>query len=354
MINNLLNAQGWECFTPPDEDTVQNDPKYILAPDMPIKTIRVNFHYLLRSYSTGNFTETSDNYTDRPYNGYKYAEDMVKWCNQQWNINPLLQHMPDPPVQNLPKKIQLQLCGVYFHRNTADYNYYSCNTIFPIFTENSGEVINIYITKSLGGGCAGFCSSEQTLIGTAYDDYKRSVDSNNTWYNSFSYKLINHELGHLFNLSHAIQNCCTKLPNPPSDCNNCDDKINDTPNLFELIYLHYLPCEWNHPLGSNNLMDYCAGQNALSPMQISRMHACIDENKLFYRNCKYQTQTLNITTFTTNKAYIAKYVIVPSRNSIVVGNNSALFINAEEFTINGEFELQSGSILNVDIIPSCN
>jgi hypothetical protein len=359
LCNNSLHAQEVkpqkiylqdECFTLPDDNAVGrevNDINYVSLPDVPIKVIRVNFHYLLRTDGTGNFTETGDNYTNRPYNGYMYAEDMVKKCNRHWNENVPLRHMPDPPVPALPKKIQLQLCGVFFHRNTTDYEQYSCDIAWPTFKENSGEVINIYITKLSTGGCAGYCDDEQMLIGTAYKNYITSVDSNNTWYNTPD--LYNHELGHLFGLDHAIQNCCIN-----KDCNNCDDRITDTPNFFELIHLHYLPCEWNHLLGSNNLMDYCADQIALSPMQIARMHACIDGGKLYYRNCKYRTQSLNITNFTTNKAYIARYVTIPSKSNIVVGNNSALFINAEEVTIDGPFEVQSGSILNIETVPSCN
>ena len=106
---------------------------------------------------------------------------------------------------------------------------------------------------------------------------------------------------------------------------------------------------------SNNMMDYVAGNHALSPMQIAKMHQCIDAGaRFFYRNCKYKTQFLSITNFTTNKAYIAKQVTIPSRSNIVVGNNSALYINAEEVTIDGQLEVQSGSILNIDIVPSCN
>jgi hypothetical protein len=63
---------------------------------------------------------------------------------------------------------------------------------------------------------------------------------------------------------------------------------------------------------------------------------------------------LNITTFTTNKAYIAKSVTIPSTSNIVVGNNSALFINAEEVSINGELEVQSGSVLNIETVTSCD
>jgi len=106
-------------------------------------------------------------------------------------------------------------------------------------------------------------------------------------------------------------------------------------------------------MSSNNLMDYTASMTALSPLQIATMHNCIDGTKLYYRNCKYKTQSLNITYFTTNKAYIAKQVTIPATSNIVVSNNCALFINAEEVTVDGEFEVQLGSILNIDIVPSC-
>ena len=355
LSSYLLKAQ-FECFTQFDDslnNSRMSSSNYVYDPNGPVKTIRVNFHFLLRTDGTGNFTETSDNYSARPYNGYLYAEETVKGCNQYWNGNPPLRHMPNPPVPNLPKKIQLQLCGVFFHRSTTDYDKDLCHTAASLtFKENSGEVINIYIIKHIGGGCSGYCSSEQVFIGSAYNNYKQSVDSNNTWYNSSTYKLINHELGHSFSLPHTIKDCCKSYEPDPTP--NCDDGIADTPTFDELVALGYLPCPWNHPLSSNNVMDYCADQNSLSPMQISRMHACIDGGKLFYRNCKFKTHSLSITNFTTNKAYIAKYVTIPSTSNIVVGNNSALYINAEEVTIDGPFEVQLGSILSIETVPLCD
>jgi len=356
LSSNLLQAQEWvelipwECSTPQEDPAMlQPGPVYVYDPDGPVKTMRVNLYFLLRTDGTGNFTETSDNYTNRPYNGYLYAEDIIKKCNNRWNINFELRHMPDPPVPALPKKVQLQLCGVFFHRNTKDYDLYVDEFPPLSFVENSGEVINIFITKKSGGGAATGIGSthERIRIGTAYSNYIMSVDSNSTWY--MYPNLYNHELGHILGLPHAIQSCCSgKL------CKDCDDRIADTPDFWQLIEMDYLPCAWNHILGSNNMMDYNADNHALSPMQISRMHACIDGAKLYYRNCKYKTRSLDITHFTTNKAYIAKQVNIPLGRSIVVANNSALFINAEEFTIDGEFEVRYGSIFNVDIVPSCD
>jgi hypothetical protein len=45
---------------------------------------------------------------------------------------------------------------------------------------------------------------------------------------------------------------------------------------------------------------------------------------------------------------------IPSSSNIVVGSNSALFINAEEVTINGQLEVQSGSVLNIETVTSCD
>jgi len=355
LSNILLNAQE-ECLTPPPDNSERKIAlsNYVYDPNGPVKIVRVNFHFLLRTDSTGNFTETSDNYTNRSYNGYLYAEDIIKKCNSCWDFNLLLRQMPIPPVQAIPKKVQLKLCGVFFHRNTTAYNtYINCNFPPDSFCENIGEVMNIFITKEGDGGCAlGGSSGYRINHSRAYANYIMSVDSNNTWY--IFPNLYNHELGHLLGLNHVIQDCC-KFSNPlPS----CSKGCADNPTYHELLdrgYERDSICDWNGKVyGSNNMMDYNADNHALSPMQISKMHTCIDGTKLYYRNCKYKTQFLNITSFTTNKAYIAKQVSVPSNSNIVVGNNSALFINAEEFTIDGYFEVQLGSIVNIDIVPSCD
>jgi len=352
----LLKAQF--CDTPYDTSVARVNSSYVYGLDAPVKTIRVNFHFLLKSDGTGNFTETSDNYTNLPYNGYLFAEDIITWCNNNWNANALLQHMPIPQVPALQKKIQFQLCGVFFHRNTALYDL-SANTI-PSYTyaENSGEVINVFFTKSSGGGAATGVGGthERARIGTAYNDYKASIDNNSEW-RRFHYTrvLVNHEVGHLLGLNHPI------LKPGGSCCNDqngyCDDGCDDTPTWQELKAMEFvesLICEYNDPNGSNNLMDYNASMVALSPCQISKIHECIDGVKKYYRNCIYQTLSLDITNFTDSKAYVAKSVTIPSTSNIVVDNSKALYINAEEFTINGEFEVQTGSIFCVDIVPACD
>lgn len=95
---------------------------YVYDPNGPIKTMRVNLHYMLRSDGTGNFTETTDSYTGSPYNGYLYGEDLINACNENWALNIALKHQPNPPNLVHEKKVRFVLNGVFFHRNTSDYN----------------------------------------------------------------------------------------------------------------------------------------------------------------------------------------------------------------------------------------
>ena len=354
----MLNAQG-ECLTP-QSIPPSTKSTYVYDPNGPVKVIRVNFHFISKTNGTGNFTETNDGYynpTPRSYNGYMYADDMIKWCNEHWNINEPLLHMPIPAVPALPKKIKFQLCGVYFHKSDSDYYTYDlADSNYPPYVENTGEVINIFITKehrtnpSAGGVAQGLGIGESTKIFEAYSYYKTAIDSNAMWYVSVPRKVINHEVGHLLNLSHVVVNCCGYST---ADC----DGISDTPTSGWLIdhgFNNDKPCCWDCPSKSNNLMDYSNTMGALSPMQIARVHENIDIPRLYYRNCKFQTQSLNITNFSASKAYIAKKVTIPSGYNIVVNNNQALFINAEEFTINGQFEVQLGSVFSVETNPSCD
>jgi hypothetical protein len=339
----------------------------VYDPNGPVKVLRVNFHFISKTNGTGNFNETNDGYynpTPRPYNGYMYADDLIKWCNEHWNENPLLLHMPIPAVPALPKKIQLQLCGVYFHHSDYDYNIYDTNYDFPPYVENSGEVINIYITKghrtnpNAGGVAQGFCGNssnipEKIVMFDAYGKwYKMSVDNNDPWYMIHTCGTVNHEIGHLLNLSHVIQNCwdATLL-----QCkNNCDDGIDDTPTCNWLVAHGFTtPVCWDCPSRSNNLMDYCTGMKALSPKQIARMHECIDGTKLYYRNCKFKTNSLTINSFTNSKTYIARHITISPAVNIVVENNKSMFLNAEDVTINGPFEVQLGSVFSIETVPAC-
>ena len=50
----LLNAQSWECFTPPDTSPCPKS-GYVYDPNGPVKTIRVNFHFMLTQLATHQY-----------------------------------------------------------------------------------------------------------------------------------------------------------------------------------------------------------------------------------------------------------------------------------------------------------
>ncbi len=63
---------------------------------------------------------------------------------------------------------------------------------------------------------------------------------------------------------------------------------------------------------------------------------------------------MNINGLTGNKSYIAEAIDIQSVSIISVSDNSGLFINTEEFTVNGELEIQPGSMFCVNNNSSCD
>jgi hypothetical protein len=150
---------------------------------------------------------------------------------------------------------------------------------------------------------------------------------------------------------------CCNIPGAQNDppCTSSGDGCDDTPTVDELIQGgNPDPCCWNCPSGSNNIMDCVAGALGLSPCQICNIHLVLDNSKKPHQYCHYNTDNLLITSFSDCKSYIAKTVTIPSYTSIVVNQNKGLFINAEEFTVNGELEINLGSTLVINSIPNCN
>ena len=100
-------------------------------------------------------------------------------------------------------------------------------------------------------------------------------------------------------------------------------------------------------------MDY-SGADAITPEQLGRVHWTIENEIEEYQPCYYSTSSVNITTFTNNKAYIAETVSIPSSSDIVVDDHKALYVNCSTFTVNGKLEIKLGSQLRVNTVPKCN
>ncbi len=162
--------------------------------------------------------------------------------------------------------------------------------------------------------------------------------------------MINHEIGHNLSLYH------TMLYNGGACNNNQEDYCSDTPTRGEIITnFGFDPCcGWGGGVNcTNNQMDY-TGDDAITPLQLGRTHWTIENEMLRYKNCYFYNILENITIFTNNKSYIANNVQIPLGYSVLVNNNSGIFINCENFEVNGEFEVTLGSILIVNTKDSCN
>ena len=97
---------------------------YIPNSSTSMNYIRVNFHFMLKSGHTGNFTETSDGVTSNStYTGYYFAKTIVNTANYRLSINDKSNLPPGNTIPVLDPKYRFVLDGVYFHEDNANYNF---------------------------------------------------------------------------------------------------------------------------------------------------------------------------------------------------------------------------------------
>lgn len=369
MLSNLLLYAQDETH-----DDLINDPsKY--SPPSPefssfkstatMKLIRVNIHYLLKDDGSGNFSETWDGVdASNDWDGYKYAEILIEKGNGYLSNNVTLNHQPIPSVTALPINYKYVLSGVFFHRNDNLYNATN-EPLGSLGVYTKDDAIDIFLTTWGGGGGRAFLNGTYSANWGYYDDYLEYIGGNQDryWYfeTAFS-RIVNHEVGHNLSLSHPLRlgggACCDGSgPDNPY----CDDGISDTPTWQELFARGFDdPCKWNSNDNShsNNMMGASASTRALSPLQIEAIHSHIENYKSNTYSCYYPTQTINLATkdynFEDNESYIAKYINIPSSSSININNGNAIYLNAQEVTIDGELTIKEGSIFQINITSACD
>ena len=262
----------FDCYISEDESrassNIPNSSDYIPVENTPMKYIRVNIHYMLRSQNhtdyPGNFTKTNDGNGNSNYTGYDYAEQLIKTANGRLDTNTQMNLPPNNSTNVIARKYRYVLNGVFFHEN--DNYYFFPSTPDGAYGENKGECINVFFTKSNGspaGGHANMTEYRWVEIKGAWERYLNDivVDSieNGLWVIA---QTLNHEIGHNLSLKHTIRT---------SDgvCANVEDFCSDTPTRNEIInnYGHDPCCGWTvTDYCSNNLMDY-NGLDAITPEQ---------------------------------------------------------------------------------------
>jgi hypothetical protein len=241
-------------------NTIHYIPDTLFPQLSPIHDIRVNVHFMNSSDKKNNLVETE---------AVKYAHDFIFAANKALEKNHKMR-LPMgnmTPVFKIPFRYQLTPAGpddngIYFHDDDALYYYVKKGSnrnnynrdVIKKYTIGADSILNIFFIphhpdsvisptyRADGSGIA---------LGTAVKlagQWKKKPD---VW---STRSLLNHEVGHIMGLSHSWSgnDGCDDTPKHP----NCWNKSTKA------------PCD---SLWSNNLMDYNAYQNALSPCQIGRI-----------------------------------------------------------------------------------
>lgn len=273
------------------------------------KTVRVNYHFMLRTNGSGNFTETNDG-DGRSFSGYDYAREQTLHMNirNSWNEQMNIPTGNNTPVN--PKNYRYVLDAVYFHRNDTTYEFTAINsTNYLTLGQDRDSVLNIFLTydfpDSTKGGYASSVSPTSKVkytenrgywqeyraimrLGLPYEWHLHGTNANTI-----------HEIGHLLGLAHTVRypgagHCRTNCPNLPGGTPidlNCDDGCNDTPTAWAIAQANN--CTRHPACGfgngslvdcSNNLMDY-SGSNALTPCQIGIIHSSLEGGMKSYTSC---------------------------------------------------------------------
>lgn len=326
---------------------------YVPNVNTPIKYLRVNVHFMLLEQGTpgfpGNFTSSDDGNGNSNYTGYNYANDLINMANYRLSLNHAMNLPPNNNTVILPRQYRYVLNGVFFHNDNSFYYFPNDPLNYSI---NVGEVINIFLDHSCigctGQGHAVMTGNRYVTISGTWEGYINNNPSLALWINA---QTLNHEIGHNLSLFHTV-----RANSGP--CFNQEDYCSDTPYRQDIIDTYeYDPCcGWNTEsiwYCSNNMMDY-SGDDAITPLQLGRIHWTIENEMHQYKTCYYTNNSANITSFTDNMAIIAKNVQIPIESNIVIDNHRGLFVNTENFEINGEFEVQLNSEFWVTPVPSCN
>jgi len=320
------------------------------------KIIRVMVHFPLKTDGTGNFTETTNCYgANSPYTGYWFADKFIEVANERLNNNiEMSQQLSYRSIPVEPIKLQFNLSGVMFHRDSPLFNSRSISKMAGFVDANYRDVaIHAFVYPDGYGSGATFLDYDVMWSNGSIQGYEDFLANGNTGFGNGYVATAVHEIGHCLELLHPKRtnggNCCT------NDASSCLDDCDDTPTYLELLLDGYTnPCTFYGNGYSNNVMDYNPIAQAWTPCQINIVHNNIANGREILYPCYFLNNTANITSniSTENKSYLAKTV---TTSNIVLGQNRALYVDCETFETTGvTFETEKGAVLEIDAAIKCN
>jgi hypothetical protein len=277
------------------------------------RTVRINYHLILRSDGTGNFTETGDN-LGNSLTGYQFIKDINNAMNYSLSYNSRMHIPPGNTIPNDPPNYKYVIDAIYFHRNDNWFNFPNGWQAYDLVGSDKTSVMNIFLTQgATNTNIYGYASTtshnaldarftENANFYQRYKQFKMGVFPGDqySWVLN-SYAQIAHELGHLQGLEHTVlyggyDLCPTLSINGRIDV-NCDDGCDDTPTAWYITDvlqsgsvnpIHPASCGWGWQSSawcSNNMMDY-TGQNAITPCQLNIIHGGLNNGLKNFRACE--------------------------------------------------------------------
>lgn len=265
-------GKGRDCC----KDKLNYIPDTAYLDHTPMRYINMNFHMMNSEDSSQLFDETK---------GVKFVKDLIRAAEHRIRNNKQMFLPPGNTTPVVPPRYRFRIAkkpgdptddGVYFHydddlyfmvnkgKNRNNYN----RDVYKKYGIQKDTVLNAFI-QPLHPDSVKSATYKNHSTGIALGPFIKVAGDfkGGKMRPDLAQKYFNHEVGHIYGLSHtwSYKDGCDDTPNHP----NCwNDKTSPE-------------CD---SLASNNFMDYNAYQSAWSPCQIGKMHYNFSNPRFKRRN----------------------------------------------------------------------